>query len=104
MKLNDLLLPEVKKVFYGWLQQQGVLNKYKEAIKRQINNNVRDYDSQVLSQFINVSFTWSLTREGHTYWKQLHKKWKSYITGYVKTHSKFREWTSENNISLEYTV
>ena len=33
MTLNDLLLPEVKKVFYGWLQQQGALNEYKEALK-----------------------------------------------------------------------
>lgn len=104
MTLNDLLLPEAKKVFYGWLQQQGALNNYKEAIKGWTATNAREWDGQVLSQFINASFTWNMTLQGHEYWSQLHNKWKTYITGYIKTHSKFRQWASENNIRLTYAV
>lgn len=102
MTLNDLLLPEVKKVFYGWLQQQGALSDYKEALKGHTAYSVREYNGQVLSQLINVSFLWGATLQGHEYWSQLHKKWQSYIIGYFRTHSKFREWANENNISLGY--
>lgn len=104
MKLNDVLLPEIKKVFYGWLQQQGALNKYKAILKEPYASNVREYDGQVLSQFINVSFIWIKTPQKHSYWSNLHKKWQAYITGYIKTHSKFRKWASENNMKLPYTV
>jgi hypothetical protein len=103
MKLNNLLLPEAKKVFYGWLQQQGALNEYKKALEVWSAIHAREYDDgQVLSQFINASFTWSLTPQGHTYWARLHKKWVSYITGYIKTHSKFSKWASANQMRLHY--
>ena len=102
MKLNDLLLPEVKRIFYGWLQQQGALNEYKEAIKGGSACNAREFDGQILSQFINASFTWSLTPQGHDYWAGLHKKWSSYIKGYIKTHSKFFIWANANRMRLYY--
>jgi hypothetical protein len=100
MTLNYLLLPEAKKVFYGWLQQQGALNEYKANLKGWHASNVREWDGQILSQFIDASFTWSISFQGHEYWSQLHDKWKAYITGYIQTHSKFRKWASENNIIL----
>ena len=102
MKLNDLLLPEAKKVFYGWLQQQGALNEYKEAIKGWSASNARESDGRVLSQFINASFTWSLTPQEHDYWARLHKKWVPYIKGYIKTHSKFFKWAQDNHMRLYY--
>lgn len=102
MTLNDLLLPEAKKVFYGWLQQQGALNEYKANLKGWSASNAREWDGQILSQFINASFTWNMTPQGHAYWSRLHLKWKAYITGYIKTHSKFRQWASENIMRLTY--
>lgn len=40
--------------------------------------------------FINYSFTWSETEQGHMYWKELHNKWNK-LYHRTKTKSLFQD-------------
>lgn len=35
------------------------------------------------SAAINTAFTWSKTKEGHTFWSELNKKWNLHLTSLV---------------------
>ena len=95
MKINELLHPEVKKIFYNWLEKQGARENYKTTIQRMGNAN----DGYSLCQIINWSFIWERTPLGHSYWRDLNWEWRKYIIHYLYTHSKFNKWVRENHIS-----
>ena len=95
MKINKLLHPEVKKIFYNWLEKHGARENYKTAI-RLVGNS--DRESYTLCQIINWSFVWDLSPLGDRYWRTLNYEWKEYIMHYLHTHPKFRKWVIDNQI------
>jgi hypothetical protein len=97
MTVDKLLHPEVKKIFYNWLEKQGARENYKTTIQL-IGTLHRDVYS--LSQIINWSFTWDRSPLGHSYWRELNTEWKDYIMCYLRTHPKFRKWVRDNNIYM----
>ncbi len=97
MKINKLLHPEVKKIFYNWLEKRGARENYKTAI-RLVGKHNHDYYS--LCQIINWSFTWDSSPSGDHYWRTLNRLWKEYIMRYLHTHPKFRKWVRDNQIYI----
>ena len=97
MKINELLHPEVKKIFYNWLEKKGARENYKITIRLVGSNNNDRYS---LCQIINWSFIWSRTPSGHSYWETLNTKWNRYIISYLHTHPKFRKWVMDNDIDI----
>ena len=95
MKINKLLHPEVKKIFYNWLEKHGARENYKTAIRLVGNPNRESY---TLCQIINWSFVWDLSPLGDRYWRTLNYEWKEYIMHYFHTHPKFRKWVRDNQI------
>ena len=86
MKINELLHPEVKKIFYNWLEKHGAKENYKTTIHL-FGINREEYS---LCQIINWSFVWDHSSSGHGYWQNLNTEWKEYIMCYFDTHPKFR--------------
>lgn len=97
MKINELLHPEVKKIFYNWLEKHGARENYKTAV-RLVGN--RSYDDYSLCEIINWSFIWKRTPSGHSYWRELNYEWQNYITRYLHNHPKFKKWAKDNNIGI----
>lgn len=97
MKINELLHPEVKKIFYNWLEKHGARENYKTAIQLVGNNN---YNNYLLCEIINWSFAWDRTPSRHSYWWNLHCEWRNYILDYLHNHPKFRKWVRDNNIDI----
>ena len=96
MKINELLHPEIKKIFYNWLEKHGARENYKTTIHL-FGISREEYS---LCQIINWSFAWGRSPSGHSYWQNLNTKWKEYIMGYFYTHPKFRKWVRDNNIYI----
>lgn len=99
MKINELLHPEVKKIFYNWLEKHGARENYKTSIQLV---GTHAYEHYSLWEIINWSFVWDRTPLGHSYWRDLNTAWKEYIIGYLRTHPKFRKWVIDNNINIYY--
>lgn len=97
MKINELLHPEVKKIFYNWLEKHGARENYKTTMQLIGTWEHEDYS---LRQIINWSFTWDRSPSGHSYWQVLNSAWKKYIMDYIRTHPKFRRWVIGNNINI----
>ncbi len=99
MKINELLHPEVKKIFYNWLEKHGARENYKTTIQLV---GTHAYDEYSLREIINGSFIWERTPSGHSYWQELNTAWKEYIISYLRNHPKFRKWVIDNNIKIYY--
>lgn len=97
MKINELLHPEVKKIFYNWLEKNKAREEYQRTV--QLIGSL-GYESYSLLQIINWSFIWDRTPAGHTYWCELNKKWKQYIRHYLNTHSQFKKWALDNRMNI----
>lgn len=97
MKIDKLLHPEVKKIFYNWLEKHGARENYKTTM-RLFGTTYRD--DYTLCQIINWSFTWDRSPLGYSYWWDLNTAWKEYIMDYLHTHPKFRKWVRDNQIYI----
>ena len=97
MRIDKLLHPEVKRIFYNWLEKQGARENYKTTMQLIGTGRGEEYS---LCQIINWSFIWDRSPSGHNYWQVLNTAWKKYIIGYVRTHPKFRKWVRDNNIYI----
>jgi hypothetical protein len=97
MTVDKLLHPEVKKIFYNWLEKRGARENYKIAIRLVGTPNREAY---TLCQIINWSFTWDHSPSGDSYWRTLNTLWKEYIMHYLHTHPKFRKWVRDNQIYI----
>lgn len=63
--------------------QKGIANRdgnffYLFTNKHNINNN----EEYLIRKLIDLSFVWSKTKEGHSFWAKVHAKWYITITQY----------------------
>ena len=79
--MNDIV--KWKKLFIKFLKKEKVLGQYiknTELAKRFGNDEmIRLCHKNNQNQFINQSFTWSDTKEGHKFWCKLHDKWVDFV-------------------------
>lgn len=97
MTIDKLLHPEVKKIFYNWLEKHGARENYKTTMRLV---GTHTYDDYSLCEIINWSFIWERTPLGHSYWRELNYAWKDYIMRYLHNHPKFKKWVKDNNIDI----
>lgn len=84
-------LQKIKRIFFNWLKVQGVYEAYKLA-RHNTNHLVNNpyYRNNIIPvQFINHAFTWRLTREGHSFWDDINRKWRKYLQK-IETDSRYQ--------------
>lgn len=97
MKYNQIIPPLGKKLFYNWLKQQNLLSNYLANIKR-CGSRARLETKPCFYQYINESFCWAKTNEGHGFWSRIQTEWLRYSMWYIRTHSHFRQKFRENRL------
>lgn len=97
MKYNQVIPPLGKKLFYDWLKQQNLLSSYLANIKR-CGIKWHLETKPCFYQYINESFCWAKTNEGHDFWSRKQTEWLSYAMWYLRTHSRFKRKCIENRI------
>ena len=97
MKYNQVIPPLGKKLFYNWLKQQNLLHDY--LINIEMCGTKVHLDTKAhFYHYINESFCWAKTSEGHDFWSRKHSEWYHYAIRYVRTHSHFKNKLKENRI------
>ena len=90
-------LQKAKRIFFNWLKSKGAYEAYKLA-RHNTNHLVGEAQGTnpyyrchliVPSQFINHAFTWSLTREGHSFWGDMNSEWRKYLQK-IETDSRYQ--------------
>lgn len=95
MTLKKLTYREMVAEFLLFLKENNALNGYQRAVREQkwpyfktIENNINPFTIEPIRKLFNpkqycklidMSFKWSLTPEGHTYWEELDRKWRRII-------------------------
>ena len=101
--MNDII--KWKKLFIKFLKKEKVLGQYIKNTEL-----AKIFDSEEMTrlirqnqptQFINLSFTWSDTNEGHTFWSQLHSKWIDFIR-YCESDDKNKKKKRDYNSYISY--
>jgi hypothetical protein len=92
------------KIFVSFLEQNGVLAEYQTAVK-----SLHEYPEEKLAiikkseapvDYLDRSFLWRSTHEGHFFWENLNKKWVELVLN-VKELFDFREEDAFQVISTE---
>lgn len=70
-----------KRIFFNWLQKQGVLEQYKQNRFDYSHECHAQDNSYALMSFhyaIDDAFTWRYTPEGYGFWSNLDHEWTSF--------------------------
>lgn len=66
-------------IFLRWLKEKKAYIPYTMAIPNRNIDFIKQLGHLSTSSWIDSSFTWSKTNEGHEYWNNLHIEWGSFI-------------------------
>ena len=89
-------LQKIKRIFFNWLKSKGAYEAYKRA--RHNTNHLTGIDQAttpyyrchlVPNHFINHSFTWRTTPEGHDFWDSINYEWRKYLRE-IETDSRYQ--------------
>jgi hypothetical protein len=82
-----------KRVFFNWLKQKGVLEKYKRNRFNFLHTNKHfeweqyyKYSYMPMRNAIDFAFSWSESREGYSFWLELDLEWEELILDINKSH------------------
>lgn len=82
-----------KRIFFNWLKQKGVLEKYKRnrfnflhTIKHFEWEQYYKYSYMSMRNAIDCAFSWSESREGYSFWLKLDLEWEELILDINKSH------------------
>lgn len=67
---------KINKNLQNFLNQEGVLRRFEENVKKQAFNIKREEEE---IEDISEAFNWSASEEGHTFWRGIHRKYMDYV-------------------------
>lgn len=89
---QQITYKELKQLFINFLKENKALKQYKVNLIEQKSNLFTEYINYIdfftignikmcivyeeFNEFINNSFTWAKTLQGHKFWETLDKKWR----------------------------
>lgn len=59
-------------------------NGFITKVLKDYRNNYKVFNLELVDNFINCAFTWSITPQGDYFWRKLHEKWET--QAYQKYH------------------
>lgn len=92
--MRKLTYREIIREFLFFLKKENVYKEYIKAIKQQRKKQFKNWENYIniltinsfreyfkknnnMAYLIDISFHWAFTEEGHDFWSELDRKWRS---------------------------